>query len=261
MNNSMLPNIFWGVLLVLAGVLWLGSSVFGINIDFGLLWPVFLLIPGLILWGSYLFGGRNDVGVLIPANILVFLSITFFFNMFASSVLGYDRAWLLTVSMYSTGPVAIAFWITWVASGRKGGYLVPAVILTIISACIALFTVPLALFDSRLFVDLGRVGLPLLMILVGLLVVFGPLWGKAFEPKGEEDDNDTTSDPEEIPEFADAEEAELVEPEAKQETVKNTTDTQATQEGTQNEDIKPSEAQESEIDTSNPELKDAEKIE
>ena len=50
---------------------------------------------------------KSAVIVGLLGNILLFLSITFFFNTFSSSVLDYDRAWLLTVSMYSTGPVAV----------------------------------------------------------------------------------------------------------------------------------------------------------
>lgn len=201
------PGIFWGALLVLAGLVWLLSNLFEFQIDFGLLWPAFLLIPALILWSSYLFGGKKtDVGVLIPANILLFLSITFFFNTFASVVLGYSQAWVLTVFMYSTGPVAIAFWITWFASGKKPGYLIPAVILTVISVCIAAVTVPIALFSTPIFAELTRVGWPLLLILIGLMVIFGPIWSKAFTPDEEKDSKAKEGDQPKV----DIEEAEIV---------------------------------------------------
>jgi hypothetical protein len=205
MKGSSISSAVWGILLILAGATWLGTNLLNVNIDFTLLWPIFLLIPGAILWLTYLFSkNQSNHAVLIPANILVFLSITFFFNMFASVVLHYDRAWLLTVSMYSTGPVAIAFWITWAASGRLTRYLVPAVIMTIISACIAFITVPLALFNTPIFTELSKVGFPLLMILIGLLIIFSPIWTKAFEQSNE------VPNPQPTPNL-EVEEAEIVE--------------------------------------------------
>ncbi len=224
MNKSSISGLMWGMLLILAVGAWLVSNIFQRNIDFGIILPVFLLVPGLMLWGSYLLGGEDKIDALIPANILLFLSITFFFNTFTSSVLGYERAWILTVAMYSTGPVAIAFWITWVASGRKPGYLIPAVILTIISGCIALFTVPIALFDSRLFADLSNLGIPVMLILIGLLIIFGPIWSRMFEPKTQ---NAQTQEEPSSEVMEEVEEAEVVEDEEIKDTEEKQPETEA----------------------------------
>lgn len=219
MSKPSVSSLSWGILLIVVGGVWLLSNLFDVNIDFGIFWPVFLLIPAALLWGSYLFGGsKADVNVLIPANILLFLGITFLFNMIASVYLNYGDAWILTIAMYSTGPVAIAFWITWAASGRKKDYLVPAVVLTIVSSCIAATTVPLALFRTSIFQQLAQLAFPLMLILLGFLIVTGPFWSRRFEqqspkaPKSPESAKPSKSaEDKPLPAEADVEEGEIVE--------------------------------------------------
>jgi hypothetical protein len=170
-----------GIGLIGIGILWAMANLVQIEIRWELLWPMFITIPGILLWLGFLTGHReHNVGVLIPANILLFMGLTFQFNVIADEVLGFDKVWLLTTAMYTTAPVAIGMAIAWVASGNKA-YLVPASIMGAISVCILSFTVPIVLFDALAFSRFGNIFWPLLIIAVGVIIIFSPLVSMLFK--------------------------------------------------------------------------------
>lgn len=189
-------NLALGFGLVAVGVIWVMLNVFQIEIKWELLWPMFITVPGILLWIGFLTGHReHNVGVLIPANILLFMGLTFQFNVVADEILGFDKVWLLTTAMYTTAPVAIGMAIAWVASGNKA-YLVPATIMGAISVCILSFTVPIVLFDALAFSRFGNIFWPLLIIAIGVFIIFSPLVGMLF--KGLMTDRDKVSEAEVI---------------------------------------------------------------
>lgn len=190
MNKRRLSSFIWGLLLISCGLIWLAGNIFPeLNINWGILWPLFLFLPGVFLWFVYLFakGKENDWGILIPANILVFLGLTFFINMFVSTVWDYGTIWALTAFMYP-GSVAIAFWITWLASDRKFGLAIPAGILTAISLIVFIFaTLTVLVGDTLLGGRFASVFWPLLFIGIGLFALLSPVWTKVFKPSNAKD--------------------------------------------------------------------------
>jgi hypothetical protein len=184
MRRDHVPGIVFGLLLVACGVVWLASNIFKLNIDFGLLWPGFLLVPGIILWFTYLVSRDKDSswGVLIPANILFFLGVTFFINVFVSRFLDYGSIWAWTVFMYP-GSVALAFWITWAFSNKKNALIIPAVILSAISFMLLCLMSFALLFTDQ--TEVTKYLWPLMLVCAGSFILTSPLWGRAFPNKEE----------------------------------------------------------------------------
>lgn len=177
MNNN-ISKLAGGGLLILFGGLWLAANFIpGFNINWGAVWPLFLVIPGLMFWGRYLFSSNreNEVGLLIPANILLLIGLTFYFNIIANDVLNIHNAWVLTVFMYP-GSVAIAFWITWLASKREIAFFIPAAILTGITLLVMCGVSGVALIGGQATADVNRIIWPLLIICLGLFVLLSPIW-------------------------------------------------------------------------------------
>lgn len=184
----MLSSLLIGGLFILLGTVWLFANIFKVDLPWDIMWPFFLIVPGVALWFSYFSNPKRDHEVLIPANILLFLGGTFLFNMIVSNYLHYSDVWVATVAMYSTGPVAIAFWITWAAS-RKPGYMVPAIILTLITFCIASITLPIALFNQVFFGKFWNVMWPLFIIMIGVFIIFVPIFKMLTKEPGKEEES------------------------------------------------------------------------
>lgn len=181
MNNSNLTKLAGGGLLILFGALWLAANFIpGFSINWGAVWPLFLVVPGLLFWSRYLFASkRSDVApLLIPANILLLIGLVFYFNMFATDTLNINNAWLLTAFMYP-GAVAISFWITWIASKREVGFLIPAVILSAITMLVFCGVSGVALLGGQATADINRLTWPLLIICLGFFVLLSPMWSGA----------------------------------------------------------------------------------
>lgn len=179
-SNDM-SKLIGGGLLILFGAIWLAANFIpGFNINWGAVWPLFMVIPGLYFWAKYLLSNDRvgSAGVLVPGTLLVFLGLTFYFNMFATDTLNIDNVWLFTAFMYP-GSVAIAFWTAWVASKREVAFLVPAVILTGISTLVFCAVSGVALIGGQATADINKLTWPLIIIGIGFFVIVSPLWSGA----------------------------------------------------------------------------------
>lgn len=180
MKNN-LQKYLWGGMLILFGSLWFAANFIpGFNIDWNLIWPLFVLLPGLFFLTRYLFSRqrRQEVGLLIPAGILVFLGLTFYFNILLTEVFMVQGSWAFTAFMYPGG-VALAFWITWLASGREVGFLIPAVIMSLVSLLVFCLTASVSVLGGEATANINRVIWPLLIICIGFFVLLSPLWAGA----------------------------------------------------------------------------------
>ncbi len=63
-------SITWGVIFILAGVLFLGNNLHWLALRWREIWPLLMIFAGIILFLGW-FLNRGDVGILMPATILV----------------------------------------------------------------------------------------------------------------------------------------------------------------------------------------------
>lgn len=182
MKNS--SNYVVGLFLVAFGLLWIiGNFIQQFSI-WSLMWPTFILMPGLLLFSIWVNqrNNRQIWGMLIPATILISLAVLFYFNMFVTVIFHYGLIWAWTSFGY-TGSVAVAFFICYLITKRKG-LLTVAQILGIITTFI-LITVWFLLF---LFVVLpyGLAGKlwPIILIFFGIILLVQKGVWSLFERNG-----------------------------------------------------------------------------
>ncbi|HNT30382.1 MAG TPA: DUF5668 domain-containing protein [bacterium] len=150
-------NLFWGLLLILIGALALAPA-FGIQIavNLAMLWPLFLIVPGLGFWISFLTNSdrKEVIGLVIPATILTLLGAFFTFSLFTG--------WKFTGELSFVFPliVGLSFWAAWGLGNHEIGFLIPAVILTVIAA-VVFTTVNL----MKLFIPFALIGLGIYMLI------------------------------------------------------------------------------------------------
>lgn len=153
----------------------------GFSINWEYIWPLFLILPGVFFWIKYLAtkSRTSSIGLLIPANILICLGITFYINIIGSNIFGLNGIWVATAFMYP-GSVALAFWITWVASRREVVLLVPAMVTSAISLLILCSTSLVGILGGAATAEVNRVLWPVLIICLGVFVLLSPFWAVAF---------------------------------------------------------------------------------
>lgn len=119
----------WGLIIVGVGVVFLLREV-GVDIDLGKFWPLVLIVPGLAFWILYFSkrGQKGIEGVLIPGTILVLYGAYFIFQ--NSTSWNDDNE----TSFFYTLAIGLAFFAAHYLGNRSRGFLVPAWILTGISA-------------------------------------------------------------------------------------------------------------------------------
>ncbi|MFD3158382.1 LiaI-LiaF-like domain-containing protein [Haloimpatiens sp. FM7330] len=120
-------NFFWGIVLIVFGVLLLLNKTLNIDlINMNYLWPLFILIPGLSMEFNF-FSKRTNPGVLVPGGILTTIGLLFFFEIFTSW-----RFAAYTWPVYLLS-VAIGLFQLYLFCEKNNGILVPVFILTLIA--------------------------------------------------------------------------------------------------------------------------------
>lgn len=155
-------NFFWGMLLVLIGVMALSNNVLGFRIfDMASLWPCFVLIPGLSFEFSY-FTTRRNPGVLVPGGILTTLGGLFLFETLTR--------WNFSEYTWPIYPLAVAIGLfqLYLFGGRNRGLLVPVGILSAVSVISLISMIYGNLVD---FVG-ATIVIPVILILFGIWIIF-----------------------------------------------------------------------------------------
>jgi hypothetical protein len=156
-------NNFWGILLVIIGVLAIANRYFDLRIfSMSTFWPLFVLIPGLIFETSY-FATRRNPGLLVPGGILTTIGLLFFFETFTW--------WHFSEYTWPVYPLAVAIGLfqLYLFTGRNRGLLVPVFILTTVSLIAFL-----SMFFHNVFgwLNSGYIA-PIIFILIGLFIIVG----------------------------------------------------------------------------------------
>lgn len=155
-------NFFWGMLLVLIGVMALTNNILGFRIfDMESLWPCFVLIPGLCFEFGY-FSNRRNPGVLVPGGILTTLGLLFFFETLTR--------WNFSEYTWPIYPLAVAVGLfqLYLFGERNRGLLVPVGILTAVSVISFI-----SIIYGNLVDFLGAsIVIPVILILFGIWIIF-----------------------------------------------------------------------------------------
>lgn len=183
MTSGNTTKITVGALLVVFGAIWLASNfVPGFEINWEFIWPLFLIVPGVLMWVKYLSQPKEtrNFAILVPANALIFLGITFYINIIGSDVFKVEGIWAATAFLYP-GSVALAFWVTYLASKKEVGLLIPAGILSMVSLFILCSTSAVALIGGTATEEVNRALWPILIICLGFFVLLSPFWAAALK--------------------------------------------------------------------------------
>lgn len=154
-------NMFWGILLIVFGILILINRIYGIHlISINYLWPLFILIPGLSFELGY-FSRRRDAGLLVPGGILTTIGLLFLFQTYTNWRLA-EIIWPICVLS-----VAIGLLQLYVFGHRHLGLLIPVFILGCIGG-IGLVSILFGAFLPWLNYNLL---LPIVFILLGIYIL------------------------------------------------------------------------------------------
>jgi hypothetical protein len=153
---------FWGILLIILGILSLSNRIFGFNLfSMNYLWPLFVLIPGLIFEFSF-FTTRRSPGILVPGGILSTIGFLFLFETLTN--LNFSE---YTWPIYPLS-VAIGLFQLYLFDRRQPGLLIPVFILagiSIISFLSMVFGNILTWLNYSLLI-------PVALILIGVYILF-----------------------------------------------------------------------------------------
>jgi hypothetical protein len=126
MKNKVV-SIFWGVVLIALGGLWLAGKLGAINFDLfsEQIWVVVFAIASAAFFMSYFLSGVKNWGWLFPALIFAALATTV-----GLLINGFDNPMVATLILLA---VAIPFYVGFIIDRDRWGLLIPAGILTVVS--------------------------------------------------------------------------------------------------------------------------------
>lgn len=155
-------KVFWGLLLIILGVVGIFNRMFGINIiSIRNLWSLFILLPGLCFEYSYFYTKRNP-GLLVPGGILTTIGVLFIFETFTGwRFAGYT--WPIYILA-----VAIGLFQLYLFGGRQKALLIPVGILTFIAA-ICFFGIT---FGNLIHIIGKTIIVPIILLLIGVYILF-----------------------------------------------------------------------------------------
>lgn len=146
-------SIVWGIILILAGLIFLGNNLNWWDVEWGNVWPLFLIGGGLLFWVGW-FTSRKDVGVLMPGTILITYGLLFQY----CAMYGWywmDELW----PIFLLGP-GLGFFAMYFLGEKEKGTLLAGSILVVLAI---LFWIGH---------DLSRYFWPLLLIGIGIFLLF-----------------------------------------------------------------------------------------
>jgi hypothetical protein len=181
-NASRRPHrggaMFWGLVLIAAGV-WFLLNAMGIHTPgMGAMWPIFPTLVGMGLFGVWLFSSnkREAAGIAIPATINLLIGLFFF--AFTLKVFHWgDMAFLWPVFPLIVG---ISFIVAWILSlFREWGFLIPGGIVSAVGIIGLTFTMA---GQNLWFLATILRWWPLILIALGIAILLRAL----FRPGGSE---------------------------------------------------------------------------
>ncbi len=172
-TNAVSGSLVFGILLIALGILFLFQEVFNIDV-WSYAWPLLLLAVGVFFFVAMALGGRDSGSLALPGSILTMLGLIFLFQNAFDQFQTWAYAWAL---VFPTS-VGIGHWIEGRWSSRTD--LVEKGI-SETRAGLIIFIILAAFFELVLNLngffrgDIARFAFPILLILLGVLLLFGRL--------------------------------------------------------------------------------------
>jgi hypothetical protein len=160
-----------GTIFVVLGTIFLLRNLNIINFSFDIFnfgniisrfWPlIFMILPSLLFHYGYLAGKRKDPGLLVPGGMLLVLGTTFQINMLFGF---WDVLWPIYIFA-----VAFGLFELYIFGNKDKGLLIPIGILGGLSIIFfSAFSLKALLGNIS-----GQILTPVVLILIGLVVIFG----------------------------------------------------------------------------------------
>ncbi|HUG47464.1 MAG TPA: hypothetical protein VMP67_03525 [Candidatus Limnocylindria bacterium] len=169
-----------GIVLLVVGVVLLVLQLFGpdLGIDLGRLgWPVFIVVPGLaLLLMGLLLRSQTGLGLSIVGGVVSSVGLLLAYQ----SAFDHFASWAYAWALVAPGGVGAAM-VLWGALHRRWstsrqGLGALTVGLLIFAVGFAFFEGVIGIGDGRGMAPLGRVVLPVVLIVAGVLLVGYRLW-------------------------------------------------------------------------------------
>lgn len=128
-----------GLILILAGLLFLLDNFNLIDFDWGKIWTWMIVLLGVAFWLGFI-SDRRKLGLIMPGTILLTLGIIFNLNAYYYWA-DMDILW----PFFILAP-AFGFFAMFLFGKKDRGLLVPAIILTIVGTTFLMTTIPGLIF-------------------------------------------------------------------------------------------------------------------
>jgi len=158
MNSKIGFSLFWGIFLIIIGILVILNQLSVISLFWKFIWPIFILVPGLIFEFSYFANPTlQNAGLLVPGGILIVIGILFFFSVFTDFVY-MDILWPIFILAPAFGLFQL-----YLFGGRRRALLIPVFMLGFIGILFLL---------ANTIGDFGRIVFPIVLIVLGLIIIY-----------------------------------------------------------------------------------------
>ena len=150
-------NVFWGLLFVIAGILWIANTYLSVQIfNMNNIWPLFVLLPGVCFELCYLIT-KKAPGMLIAGGILTTVGLLFMFEEFTE--------WNYSNNTWPLYLIAVAVGLfQYFLVVKKRSLLVGSILLVLIAGCAF---INMFVGDISKFIQMAYV-VPGIMIIIGL---------------------------------------------------------------------------------------------
>lgn len=154
-------NVFWGLLFVFAGILWIANTYLSVQIfNAKNMWPLFVLLPGICFELCYVITKKTP-GMLLIGGILTITGLLFAFEQFTE--------WKYSNETWPVYLIALAVGLLqYFLVVKKKSFLIISILLILVAVCAFI-----NMFFGNVFkvVEMAYV-VPGIMILIGLAFLF-----------------------------------------------------------------------------------------
>ncbi len=163
-------SIAAGAILIMLGILFFFQQLLNVDV-WHYLWPFMFLMPGLLCFALMFMGGKSEGRLAVPGSILTMLGLICLFQNTFNQFQTWAYAWTLILAAVGIGQFIQGWW-TDRRELREPGLIRTRNGLIVFLIFAAFFELVLNL-SGWFWGDLARFAFPAVLILVGMLLLFG----------------------------------------------------------------------------------------